>query len=229
LETALILSKEVAQQFPNDFRAQRAVWLTETMTCELFIDQGDGARAVVVGLGTIDFPKRALEKEPENGVVAYDLAISYFNLARASRLAGTYQEAIANADAAIEAMSKLGAKSPEDTDYKRNLAIYKTEKARAEIALSHPDEAISALRDAEKILQPIVEADPKSATTQGDLGMTYRLQAQAQHQKGNNREAIGLVDKAIKNAHRVRDLNSLRDSEKDELAELENEKAGYSE
>ncbi|MEP6955935.1 MAG: serine/threonine-protein kinase, partial [Chthoniobacterales bacterium] len=42
LEAALVLSKEVAQQFPEDFRAQRAVWLTETMTCELFIDQGAG-------------------------------------------------------------------------------------------------------------------------------------------------------------------------------------------
>ena len=229
LETALVLSKEVAQELTGDFRAQRAVWLTETMTCELFIDQGDGAKAVEVGLRTIDFPKRALQKEPENGVVAYDLAISFFNLARAYRLVGNFQETIANADAAIEVMSKLSAKSPEEADYKRNLAIYKTEKARAEIALSQSDEALSALRDAEEIMQPIVAADPESATSQGDLGMTYRLQAQAFHQKGNDREAAELVDKAIDIVRRLNDQKSLRDSEKDLLAELEKEKATYRE
>nr|MBA3608102.1 serine/threonine protein kinase [Chthoniobacterales bacterium] len=227
LETALVLSKEAAQQSPDDFRAQRAVWLTETMTCELFIDQGDGSRAVEVGARTIDFPKRALEKEPENGVMAYDLAISYFNLARASRLAGNFQGTITNADAGIEVMSRLSAKSPDDADYKRNLAIYKTEKARAQIALRQSDEAITALREAEEILQPIVAADPKSATSQGDLGMAYRLQAQAHHQKGNDREAAGLVDKAIEIVRRLKGQKSLRDSEKDLLAVLEKEKATY--
>ncbi|CAN5600643.1 hypothetical protein BH18VER1_BH18VER1_11800 [soil metagenome] len=227
LETALVLSKEAAAQAPEDFRAQRAVWLTETMTCELFIDQGDGAKAVEVGLGTIDFPKRALEKEPENGVVAYDLAISYFNLARAYRLAGNFQETVRNADAALGVMSKLSAKSLDDSDYKRNLAIYATEKARAQLDLGQADEALTALREAEAILQPIVAADPDSATTRGDLAMTYRLQAQAQHQKGNNREAIGLVDQAITITERLRDLKALRDSERDELADLAKEKAEY--
>ena len=98
----------------------------------------------------------------------------------------------------------------------------------AEIALSQSDEALSALRDAEEIMQPIVAADPESATSQGDLGMTYRLQAQAFHQKGNDREAAELVDKAI-DIVRLNDQKSLRDSEKDLLGELEKEKATYRE
>ncbi len=227
LQTALTLSKEAAQQSPDDFRAQRAVWLTETMTCEHFIDQGNGPEAIRVGAGTIEFPKRALEREPENGVVAYDLAISYFNLARACRLSGNFKETISNADAAIAEMSKLSAKSPDDADYNRNLAIYKTEKARAQIALSQSDDALIALRDAEDILQPIVAADPKSATTLGDLGMAYRLQAQAHQQKGNGRAAAELVDKAIEITQRLKERNTLRDSEKGLLAELEKEKAAY--
>ncbi len=197
------------------------------MTCEHFIDQGNGAEAVRVGEGTIEFPRRALEKEPENGVVAYDLAISYFNLARACRLSGNFQETLTNADAAVAEMSKLSAKSPDDADYKRNLAIYKTEKGRAQIALRQSDDALAALREAAEILQPIVAADPKSATSLGDLGMAYRLQAQALHQKGNHREAVGMVDKAIEIAQRLKEEKSSRDSEKDLLAELEKEKAAY--
>ena len=57
--------------------------------------------------------------------------------------------------------------------------------------------------------------------------MTYRLQAQ--HQKGNDRDAAGLIEKAIRIVQRLRDLNSLRDSEKDLLAELEKERTAYSE
>ncbi|MEO5719102.1 MAG: protein kinase, partial [Chthoniobacterales bacterium] len=227
LQTALTLSKEVARQAPDDFRAQRAVWLTECMTCEHFIDQGSGMEAVRGCEGTIEFPKRALEKEPENGVVAYDLAISYFNLARAFRLSGNFQETISNAEAAIAEMSKLSAKSPDDADYKRNLAIYKTEKGRAQIELRQSDEALSALREAAEIMRPIVAADPNSATSLGDLGMAYRLQAQAHHQKGNHREAVGMVDKAIEIAQRLRKQKSSRDSEKNLLAELEKEKAAY--
>ncbi|MBA3651900.1 MAG: hypothetical protein H0W66_10585, partial [Chthoniobacterales bacterium] len=227
LQTALALSKEAAQQSPDDFRAQRAVWLTETMTCEHFIDQGNGAEAVRVGAGTIEFPKRALEREPDNGVVAYDLAISYFNLARACRLSGNFKETISNADAALAEMSKLSAKSPDDADYKRNLAIYKTEKARAQIELRQSDEALAALREAAEIMQPIVAADPKSATSLGDLGMAYRLQAQAHDQKGNHREAVAMVDKAIEIAQRLREQKSARDSEKNLLAEMEKEKAAY--
>ncbi len=168
------------------------------MTCEHFIYQGDGPRAVAVGQGTIDFPRNALQNEPENGVVAYDLAISYFNLARAYRLAGNFAQTIENAGEATKLMSKLSAKSPDDADYKRNLAIYKTEMARAQIELKQSDAAIAALKDAEETLRPIAEADPNSATTLGDLGMTYRLSAQAHHQKGENPEALGLIDRAIR-------------------------------
>ena len=229
LETALALSKEVAQNSPGDFRAQRAVWLTETMTCEHFIDQGDGPRAVAMGKGAIQFPRNALQNEPENGVVAYDLAISYFNLARAYRLAGNFEETITNAGEAIKVMSKLSAKSPNDSDYKRNRAIYQTEKARAQIELKQSDGAITALKEAEETLRPIVEADPNSTTTLGDLGMTYRLSAQAHHQKGENAKAIKLIDKAIGIVAALEKQKSLRDSEKGLLAELEEEKARYKE
>ena len=229
LEEALTLSKEVAQQLPDDFRAQRAVWLTETMICELFIDQSDGARAVEAGLGTIDFPRKALEKEPENGVVAYDLAISHFNLARAQRLAGDFRETIRHADAALKVMAEMSAKSPGDADYKRNLAIYQTEKARAHLGLAQSDAAILALQEAQAMLQPNVAADPNSATIQGDLGMAYRLTAQAYHQKGENEKAGELVDKAIRIVAALEKNNSVRDSEKGLLAELEQEKAKYKE
>ena len=227
LETALVLSREVAQKSPGDFRAQRAVWLTETMTCEHFIDEGDGARAVRSCEGTINFPMEALKKEPENGVVAYDLAISHFNLARAQRLAGDFSGTIHHAEAAVQVMARLSAKSPDDADYLRNLAIYKTEMARAQIALQRSDPAIAALQEARETLQPIVKADSNSATTLADLGMTYRLLAQAHHQKGESGKAVELIEQAITISRNLLQQNSVKDSEKGQLAELEQEKAQY--
>src|SRR4029077_20080312 len=113
---------------------------------------------------TIPFPRAALEKEPENGVVAYDLAISHFNTARANRLARNFPTTITQAEAAIDVMSKLSAKASQNSEYKRNLAIYRTELARAQIELNQPQAALAVLDNVREALQPIVQADPKSTT-----------------------------------------------------------------
>lgn len=226
LNEAVEVSKELANLFPKDFRVQRSVWLTNSMTCELFVDKGDADKAVESCLPTIDFPKAALEKEPENGVVAFDLAISHFNSARAFRLAKNYPQTIEQSGKAIAVMSKLSGKSPENLEYKRNLAIYETEKARAQLNLNRFDKAAAVLQNTIKTLIPIVEAD-KEATYQYDLGMAYRLYAQASYQKGDKIKAVEFIDKAISIFRQLEKENALRDSDKILFAELEKEKADY--
>ena len=227
LHEAHALSEELAQQFPQDFRLQRAVWLTETTTCEILIHKGDGAEAVPGCVKTLPFPEAAHAREPENGVVAYDLAISHFNTARAFRLAGDLAQTIAHSRLAIEVMSKLSAKSPTDKDYKRNLAIYRTEMARAQIKLGQTHEATAALNELQAILQPIIEADPADTTYQYDLSIAHRLAAEAYHMQGESAKALEQIDAAIAIATKLRDENALRASDKQLGAELEQEKARY--
>jgi len=227
LTQAVEVSKELAAQFPNDFRVQRSVWLTDTIICELFIEKRDGQKAVEACLPTIGFPKTALEKEPENGVVAYDLAISHFNTARAYRLAEKYPQTIEQSEKAIAVMSKLSKKDAGNLDYKRNLAVYETESARAFIKLEQFDKAAADLQNVIEILIPIVEADQKTLTYQYDLSMAYRLSAQASHQKGNRAQAAEFIDKAIAVIQILEELNALREADKNLSAELEKEKAEY--
>lgn len=227
LNRAVEVSKELAKEFPKDFRVQRSVWLTDLMICELFIDKGDGQKAVETCGKIIDFPKSTLEKEPENGVVAYDLAISYFDAARAFRLGDDPVRTIERSEKAIGIMSTLSKKTPEDNEYKRNLAIYKTEMARAQIKLEQNDKAVSALKNVIEILIPITEADKETTTYQYDLGLAYRLSAQAHFKKGEKAKAAEHIDKAIAVIQKLKELNSLRESDKNLLVELENEKAEY--
>lgn len=229
LDEALELSQDLARNFPQDFRLQRSVWLTESMTCELLIDKGTGNEAAASCVKTIGFPRDALQKEPENGVVAFDLAISHFNAARAFRLAEDYAQTIAQAQEATAVMAKLSARSPVNIEYKRNVAIYQTEMARGQIALGQFDEAIAVLRKVAEALQPIVEADPLTTTYQYDLGMAHRLTAQACHKKGDNAKAIEQVDRAAAIFAKLRDVSSLRESDKNILEELELEKSQYGE
>ncbi|MBK7707376.1 MAG: serine/threonine protein kinase [Acidobacteria bacterium] len=228
LTQAVEVSRELAREFPNDFRVQRSVWLTNSIFCELYIDKQDGPNAVSTCSPTINFPKAALVKEPENGVVAYDLAISYFNTARAMRLAGRYSEVIENCDAAMAVMTKLSAKESGNAEYRRNLAIYETERARALIGLRQFDRALAGLQKTIEILSPIVESDPKSTTYRYDLSMSYRLSAQALFETGNRSRALESVGKAIEIVNRLRDENAIRDADKNLAAELENERARYS-
>ena len=221
------MSGELAKQFPGDFCVQRSVWLTNSIFCELYIDKKDGTKAVEICLPTIDFPKAALEKEPENGVVAFDLAISHFNLARAYRLAEKYPQTIEEAEKAIAVMSAMSKKSPQDLEYKRNLAIYETEIARAQLKLKQPDKVISGMQNVIQIMTAIAEADKATTTNRYDLSMAYRLSAEAHYQKGERAKAVEFIEKAILLIQNLKELNALRETDKNLLTELENEKALY--
>lgn len=227
LDEALALASELAREFPRDFRTQRSVWLTETIKCELFIDKNSGAEAVASCLKTIDFPKAALENEPENGVVAFDLAISHFNLARAFGFVRQPEQTIEQANKAVEVMSKLSQKAPDNVEYKRNLAIYRTSIARAQIELGRFDEALSIAREVEAALRPIADADPKSTTYRYDLSLAYRLSARAFHKKGDRARAMEFVQKALDILAALKAQNALKDSDNALLAEIEKEKAEY--
>lgn len=227
LTQAIEVSHELAKQFPNDFRVQRSVWLTNTILCELYIDKGDGSKAVETCVPTIEFPTKALAKEPENGVVAYDLAISHFNSSRAYRLDGNYQSTIEQGEKAIEVMAKLSAKTPDNMEYKRNLAVYETEIARAKLKLGQFDESIASLQKAVAMLEPVAAADPATTTNRLDIGIAHRLAAEAHHKKGDKTKAIEHVDRALKIAVEMRDLNALRDADKNLVEELEKEKSNY--
>jgi len=224
---AIEISDVLAKQFPGDFRVQRSVWLTHSMKCELYIDKEDGRNGVGACLPTIDFPKAALEKEPENGVVAFDLAISHFNSARVYRLAGDYSNTIAQADKAIAVMSALSKKTPDNMEYKRNLAVYETEKARAYIKLKNYDEAGSILRGVLETMAPIAKADEETTTYQYDIAIGHRLSAEVFFQKGNLARAVESIDKAIAIVQHLQEINSLSETDKDLLSELEAEKASY--
>ena len=228
LNEALEVSRELASKFPTDFRIQRTVWLTETLICELSIDRGDGSRVTGDCVKTIPFAKNALENEPENGVVAYDLAISYFNTSRAHRIVGQHDASIANAESAIAVMSKLAAKTPDDMEYQRNLAIYRTEMARGLIAKGNHQQAAAELQSARAVLIPIVEKDKETTTYRYDLGMANRMLAQVYFAMGEKGKAAERIGEAIAIFAGLRDANSLRESDKPILAEMEAERAKYS-
>lgn len=227
LRQAIEVSNELAKQFPQDFRVQRSVWLTHSILCELFIDKNDGPKAVETCVPTIEFPKNALAKEPENGVVAYDLAISHFNSSRGYRLSGDYPNTILHAGKAIEVMSKLSRKTPDNMEYKRNLAVYETEIARAQLKLGRYDAAVKVLENVIATMIPIAEADKETTTYKYDIAVAYRLSAEACHQKGEKPKAMELIDKAVAIIQQLKSINSLRDADKNLLAQLEQEKANY--
>lgn len=224
---AVEITKELANEFPEDFPVQRSVWLTNSMFCELYIDKNDGEKAVEMCVPTINFPKAVIEKEPENAVVTFDLAISHFNSARAYRLASNYQSAIEQGENAISVMRKLSEKMPDDLEYKRNLAIYQTEIIRSRLKLNQTDRVIADLKNVIEILTPIAEADKSTTTYLLDLSDAYRLLAQARSEKGEKAKAVEDIDKAIMFVKTLKNQNALREANKNTLTELENEKMVY--
>jgi non-specific serine/threonine protein kinase/serine/threonine-protein kinase len=227
LRNAITISNELAKQFPDDFRVQRSVWLTESILCETYIDRGTAEGAVEACIKTTAFPAQAHEKEPENGVVTYDLAISHFNLSRAYRISGDPKNTITSANRAIEVMSELSKKTPDDMEYRRNLAVYETELGRAYLSLARYDDALAVLHNVIAALVPIVEKDPATTTYYYDIGVAHRLAAEAAYKKGDRGAAVENVDRAIQINRELAAKNSLRESDKGLVAELEKEKSLY--
>lgn len=227
LKYAIEVSNELALQFPADFRVQRSVWLTESILCEALIDKGEAAGIVDGCIKTTEFPAAAHAKEPENGVVTYDLAVSHFNIARAHRIAGDPAKAIESSLKAIATMSDLSRQEPENREYRRNLAVYASEMARSQIALGKYENAAAELSKVIAALIPIVEADKETTTYLYDLADAHRLAARASFKTGDRPNAVDHIQKAIAAIRELRDKNSLRQSDANLLTELEREKAEY--
>lgn len=228
LYMAVDVSNELAAQFPKDFRVQRSVWLTESIICEAYIDKADREKVVDACTKIIDFPTKALEKEPENGVVAYDLAISHFNLSRAYRINDDPAKTIASAQKAIEVMSALIKKDPENAEYKRNIAVYQTEIARSYMMQKQYDKAIVELKNVIAEMGPIAEKDPATTTYRYDLAIGHRLIAESYFRSGSSASAGENVDRAIDLINDLKTKNAIRESDKNLIAELESEKLNYS-
>ena len=224
---AVDVSKELALQFPKDFRVQRSVWLTESIICEAYIDKADRQKVVDACKKIIEFPAKALEKEPENGVVAYDLAISHFNLSRAYRINEDPANTIASAQKAIEVMSALIKKDPENAEYERNLAVYETEIARSYMMQKQYDRAITELKKVISQMEIVAAKDVETTTYRYDLSVGHRLVAESYFKSGNKAAAAENIDRAISLVNGLKDLNAVRESDKNLLAELEQERLVY--
>ncbi len=124
-------------------------------------------------------------------------------------------------------MSNLSKKTPDNLEYKRNLAVYETEKSRAEIKLKHPEKALISLQKVIEIMIPIAEADKNTTTYQYDVAVAYRLSAEASFQKGDKLKAVEFINKVIPIIQKLKDENALRDADKNLLSELEQEKNLY--
>ncbi|PYT01749.1 MAG: hypothetical protein DMF63_02580 [Acidobacteria bacterium] len=187
-----------------------------------------GPEAVEAWVPTIEFPAAALAKEPENGVVAYDLAISHFNTSRGYRLNGNAPKTIEHGEKALAVMRELSKKDPDNMEYKRNLAVYETEIARAHLILSQFANAATILQRVIETMTPIAESDHETTTYRLDLGMAYRLLAQAFAGMGDKKKALEMIEKAIPIALQLKNENALRDSDANLIAEMESERAAYS-
>ena len=135
---------------------------------------------------------------------------------------------LASAQKAIEVMTDLLKKDPENAEYKRNLAVYQTEIGRSYMMLKQYERAISELKNVIAAMGPIAEKDNETTTYRYDLAVGHRLIAESYFKLADSNAAIENIDKAISLVNGLKAENAIRDSDQDLLAELEKERAGYS-
>ena len=227
LNQALKNSKDLAQQFPKDFRYQKDIWQTEKRICIFYINKDDGENAVKTCAKPIEFMKISSDKEPSNATAKFDLAASYWTYAHALNKVKNYSEAIEPAEKAIELISELVRKTPDNDENYRQQALYKAEKGDALLGLGQYDKAVAELQSARDILIPVLEKDTEVISYQTDLAVIYRNLAKAHFKKGEKMKAVENVDKAIGLAKTLEKQNAISGQEKDLMENLEKEKAEY--
>ncbi len=227
LEIATKLTEELIAATPNNYILNRTMWITQTHICETFIEKGDGVKAVPICLKSIDFNKNTLEKEPNDTAAEADLAVSYFNLARAYRLSGEHVKAIEQARSALSLMEKLNQQTPDTNDYISAAAVYESEIGENSLDMDAFDNAITALKHAQVPLEKVVASDPESTTFKYDLSKVYRLLARSYAGKGNKKLAAEFIDKAITGVQELKQKNALKKSDEDLLSKMEGERETY--
>ncbi len=229
LNLAVAISRELAKEFPQDFKLQRDVWQSEKQLCQLYNNKGDdGTGALAACLKTVDFPRAALQKEPENVGLQSDLASAHWDVARASNLAGDYARALEQADAALRIIEGLIEKFPESAERKQYRAKYRTTKAESLVELGQLEAALAEVAAVQETLREIVKLDPAVTSARWDLVNAYRLSAQAFHRKKESARAREHVDQAIALVEELARLDALAGSGQELLARLAGEKAEYS-
>lgn len=227
LAEATRITEELIAETPDNYILNRSNWINQLRTCEVYIKKGDGENAVPVCVKAIDFNRESLKNEPDDAAAATDLAISYFNAARAYRLDRKHEKSIDNAKLALGVIADLLNRSPETNDYIRSAAIYRNEIAENEIALKRNDAALAELAAARGPLERVVESDAETTTFRYDLGNTYRLMAKAYFAKSDKERASELIGKAIECIQYLKEKNALSKADEDLLQELLDEKARY--
>ena len=228
LNQAVDLSRDLAQEFPEDFKLQRDVWLSERQICQMYNNREDGGPGAVAACRkTVDFPRAALQREPENAGLQADLAGAYWDMARALNLAKDYPRAVEQADEALKIVNGLIQRFPDSAERKRYRAKYRTSKAESLVELAQFDRALAELQAIQQALLEIIQLDPAMTSCRWDLSNAYRLSAQASHRKGEDSTAVEYVDRAIAVVEQLAKLDALAGSEKQVLAKLLAERAEY--
>lgn len=136
-------------------------------------------------------------------------------------------KAIGEGENAVRVMTELSRKEPDSLEYKRNIAAYESEMARAHIATGQFDRALAILQNVITVTSSIAAADPGTTTTQYDIAVAHRLAAQAHKQKGDGPKATAEIQKAIDIFRKLKEMNSLSRYDQNLPTELEAELAEY--
>ncbi|HRH42590.1 MAG TPA: protein kinase [Pyrinomonadaceae bacterium] len=228
LDESVVLTNELIKQKSDDYSLRRTSFLNDFGYCEVYAAKRDGQKIVETCLKTVDFNLKALEKEPDESFALYDLAMSYYNIAQGYRLSNDPKRAIEYAEKALAPLSKLNKLSPGVNDYVRGVAVVENELADALLLTDKTDDALKYLNDAQINLEKVVETDKTVISYQTELAKVYRSSAAAFSKKGDKTKAVEFIDKTISVIQKLKNMNALRDSDKNLLTELEKEKAEFS-
>lgn len=226
IEQSIVLTDELMQSKPADASLKRTAWLNDFAVCEVYAAKRDGKKIVETCLKTVDFNLEALEIEPDEAFALYDLAISYYEIARGYRLSGDANRSIEYAQKAFEIMSKLDKIAPGTNDYVRVIAVVENEIADSQTMLGQTEKALENLQKAQTKLEKVVETDNSVTAYQAELANVYRSLAAAYNKK-DKAKASEFIDKAIAIVAQLKSQNNLIFSEKNTLDELEEEKTEY--
>ena len=224
LAQSAVLTDELIKSKPEDASLKRTAWLNDFSACEVYAAKRDGKKIVEICLKTVDFNLKALETEPDEAFAMYDLAISYYEIARGYRLSGDANHSIEYAQKAFDIISKLDKTAPGTNDYQRVLAITETEIAEAELSLNQPEMALENLQKAQAKLEKVVETDNSVTAYQAELASVYRSLA-AVYNKKDKSKAAAFIDKAIAIAAKLKSQNNLMFADQNLVEELQKEKA----
>jgi tetratricopeptide (TPR) repeat protein len=205
--TALALSRELADRYPDDPDWQRDIAVTLGKLGSIALNSGELSAAVKEGEEALGIIRRLTERDPSNTKWLQDLASSLSSIGDVRSQSGDTRNALAAYDEGLAIIRSLSQSNPANLALQRELAVRLNETGDIKLGTGDIAAAAANYEEALSITRTLVKQSPQDTQWQRDVFFSLTKVGDLKAQAGDRVAAATSYGEAVAIARRLATLD----------------------